>query len=135
MTGPMDSNEMLFRTWYPGGENNSRAGNDDNRGNVATPAGNVDGNRVSSPEGNRDPADGNRVPGNRKRPARNAKKRGPHRPQPGAGGNEAPASTRPESPAPAAEGDGRSRRSPFGRVRKRGKREDGGSDNAPGNSE
>lgn len=137
MTGPMDSNEMLFRTWYPGSDTGNRAGNDDNRGNIAVDRSTADGNRRGT-DGNREPADGNRVPaprppGNRKRPARSAKARSPRpaKTPPGPGNNQAPVTA--DAGATAVEGDSRSRRGPFGRVRKRGKREEGGNDGGNGN--
>lgn len=91
MTGPMDSNETLFKTWYPGeGKGNSvgnvrTGGDDDNRGNTdnyrgagghraprgddvgnrAPPENNRDGNRPpvdTHREGNRPLVEGNRAP-------------------------------------------------------------------------
>lgn len=142
MTGPMDSNEMLFRTWYPGGDGGRAVGNDDNRGNVARPTAPVDGNRAAPADGNRvEPADGNRAPSQRKRPAARAgKKPGPRKSAPRSEGNGNPVADAAGAPARSDAGNGngnadnRSRRGPFRRVRKRGPREDGGG-NAPGNSE
>lgn len=142
MTGPMDSNEMLFRTWYPGdaGGNVASPGNrfddDDNRGNRI---GDADGNRAPSKprrqraaapgngsgngNGNAAPREGNngnvapRAPGNRAGRNKPGKPRPARAPGENAG-NAAPA---------AGEGDNRQRRGPFGRVRKRpGKRPEGG---------
>lgn len=140
MTGPMDSNEMLFRTWYPGdGTGNVaspryRADDDDNRGNRI---GDADGNRAPSkprPRGRasgsgngnvvREGGNGNRAGGNGNGnvAARNAgNRRG--KPRPGKGAADSGAA----NAAPGGDGDAKQRRGPFGRVRKRpGKREDGG---------
>ncbi|MCK9490110.1 MAG: rRNA pseudouridine synthase [Xanthomonadales bacterium] len=128
MTGPMDSNEMLFRTWYPGSETGRAHGSDDNRGNLAVTRAPVDGNRMPTT------ADGNRGP----RPAAPAKRSNRNKPQrprgakpaprgkggkPGQGGQQAGQPGQGAKAAPGAGEDrnaGRQRRGPFRRVRKPG---------------
>ncbi len=140
LTGPMDSNEMLFRTWYPddnaGNRRGNHHGNDDNRGNLDDSRGN---RAPPRDDGNRPVVDGNRMPSedrprrtnpgagasNRKRPPRNR--------QAGEGGGE-----RPATGDAAASGDTarkpRQRRGPFRRVRKRpGEDGNGGGGPEPGN--
>ncbi len=142
LTGPMDSNEMLFRTWYPGdaagnvASPRKRPDDDDNRGNRI---GEADGNRSSSRPATRrprpsTPGNGNgpaprevgndngnvapRPPGNR--PARKPGK--PHAGR-GPGGNVSG-----KAAPTGGDGDNRQRRGPFGRARKRpgGKTPEGG---------
>jgi 23S rRNA pseudouridine2605 synthase len=175
MTGPMDSNEMLFKTWYPGEGKGNTVGNtrppgdEDSRGNTDNyrggggnrpPRGDDVGNRAPADnprDGNRMPVEGNRAPAPGAQPA-GARRGAPQRPGgagrprgPGSPGRGAPrgddpnralnprnargprtprdentASRAPDAPAPA-DGEGRQRRGPFGRVRKRpGKPQDGG---------
>lgn len=132
MTGPMDSNEMLFRTWYPGEGAGNTAGpqrqyseEDDNRGNRI---GDADGNRVPSKprpprsgggngNGEAPRNNGNRPSNRRGKPPRSGKN--PGQAADGNVGNQAPAGN--------AEGAGRQRRGPFGRARKRGAKSEDGS--------
>ncbi len=132
MTGPMDSNEMLFRTWYPddnaGNRRGNHQGNDDNRGNLDDNRGNRDDNRGNRApprdDGNRAVVDGNRMPsrdnprrdnpgpGNRKRPPRNRQANE-------GGGEQRPATTTTNTAAgDNASRKPRQRRGPFRRVRK-----------------
>jgi 23S rRNA pseudouridine2605 synthase len=151
MTGPMDSNAMLFQTWYDGDGPGNTAGSggrppvDDSIGNRDTSKPPVDGNRApreSAPRPDRPPVDGNRERGNVATPERGPGPgpagpgpggRGPRRgkpprrgPAPAAGGAAA------QGGSPPADGEARQRRGPFGRGRKRGKREDGGPPPAAG---
>ena len=153
LTGPMDSNEMLFRTWYPGeGAGNvaqprQRPDDDDNRGNRIA---DVDGNRAPGkprPRRERPAVDGNSLGhgnsngnvaqdggnGNvaRRTPGNNRPSRGSGKPRRGAG-KKAPAESAAGSPATsAAEGEARQRRGPFGRARKRPGKPDGGNNTPP----
>lgn len=143
MTGPMDSNEMLFKTWYPGGEpNGNTAGrqrqeiNDDNLGNSANYRGSSQG--YAGAEGNGNVANGNVASdnGNRRSRQRPGQRTGTHRSSSnrhGAGDgkpprrrDQQPASTPESSPSsrnanPGATNDGeqRQRRGPFRRLRRR----------------
>jgi 23S rRNA pseudouridine2605 synthase len=167
MTGPMDSNEMLFKTWYPGEGNSNSTGNqrphdadDDNRGNTENyrsprehrgpPSdGNrpfVDGNRAM-PDGNRSGTEGNPGPrpANRGKPGQD--RRGPGRnPRPGhphvrtdqgqGSPNEAAnRGGRDGQPGAASDAEGRQRRGPFGRMRKRPAKRDNNGDAPPSGNE
>ncbi len=127
MTGPMDSNEMLFRTWYPGSETGRAHGSDDNRGNLVVDRPPVDGNRLPPAEGNR-PARPPSAPGNRgtrnkpQRPrgAKPAARKGADPARKPAKGGKPDQSGKPAAAAGDERGAGRQRRGPFRRVRKRG---------------
>lgn len=133
LTGPMDSNEMLFRTWYPG----------EGPGNVAPPADGFDdddnrGNRIDDGNGNRTAAKpkarrnrggkgGQGETGNaggkhggrrRQRPARTGNEAG--------NGDSAGGDANGNAAASGSESETRQRRGPFGRVRRRGRRQGGG---------
>ena len=114
MTGPMDSNEMLFRTWYPGTEGGHAHGSDDNRGNLVVERPPVDGNRLPAADGNR--------PARSQAPGKRGSRNKPQRPR---GGK---AAARGKAGQPARGGSRRrarfrrQRRGPFRRVRKRGTR-------------
>ena len=155
MTGPMDSNEMLFKTWYPGGEvdgntlgNRRRPEDDDNFGNtenyrgghgyrpMASGNGNVANGNIEPGNGNRRQPPGHRAGPSRSKPSRSGTGRGKNprgeQNQSSPVQHNAGAADSKQNQSSSTDGETRQRRGPFRRLRRRPtKREDGGGGGTP----